>query len=190
MKDYVKKNYGKVQCLRELAEKAGKHFGMTFTICQISNILLREGIRFGNKFSIYKPLYSEKINSKGYLTINVSMTVTKKRQWEEKHRWIWEQANGKIPKGMIIIFLDKNPLNCTLENLAMVSKAESIQLSKLKLRSDNREITLAGIAVVKHLIATHNKLEKMIGPKAHKIFVNNTSKKRVWGRNKEKMGEV
>jgi hypothetical protein len=183
MKDYVKNNYKKVQSLRELVEKASEHFGVTFTIFQISNVLLREGIRFENKF-MSKPLYSEKRNSRGYIMIKITMTGPKRKRWQEKHRWIWEPANGKIPKGMNIIFLDNNPSNCTLKNLAMVSKAENVQLSKLKLRSDNREITLAGIAVVRHLLATHNRLEEMLGPKDHRLFINNESKKRVRGREK------
>jgi hypothetical protein len=112
------------------------------------------------------------------------MTGPKEMQWQDKHRWVWEQANGKIPEGMDIIFLDNNRLNCTLENLAMVSKAERVQLSKLKLRSDNREITLAGIAVVKHLLATHNLLEDRMGRKGHKSFVDTASRKRVLERNR------
>lgn len=36
----------------------------------------------------------------------------------------WEEALGKIPKGMIIRHKDGNPLNCLLENLECVTRAE------------------------------------------------------------------
>jgi hypothetical protein len=157
----------------------GEHFGMTFTRAQISNFLWREDVRFEQKITLPKPLYSEKRNNNGYIMIKVTMTGPKKKCWYEKHRWLWEQANGKIPEGMVIIFLDNNPLNCTLENLAVVSKAECVKLSQLKLRSDNREITLAGIAVVKHLLAIHSRLEERLGQKGHKQFINNESRRKI-----------
>jgi hypothetical protein len=172
IKDYVKKNYEKVQSIRELVERVSKHFGRTFTKPQISNFLWREGIRYGRpglNVAVSKPLYSERKNH-GCILIKVAMTGTRNERWQEKHRWIWEQANGKIPKGMNIIFLDNNPLNCTLENLAMVSRAEKVKLAQFKLRSANREITLAGIAIVKHLLAIHGRLDKKIGSKAHRRF--------------------
>jgi hypothetical protein len=180
IKDYVKKNYEKVQNVRELVERASEHFGMTFRKAQISNFLWREGISYGHglKPAISKPLYSERKQSDGCILIKVAMTGTRTERWQEKHRWIWEQANGKIPKGMNIIVLDNNPLNCTLENLAMVSRAEKVKLAQFKLRSTNREITLAGIAVVKHLLAIHSRLKKMIGIEEHERFLNKEYKER------------
>lgn len=44
--------------------------------------------------------------------------------WEMKHRVVWEQHNGPIPKGMNIIFLDGDRSNCDISNLMMVSDAE------------------------------------------------------------------
>jgi hypothetical protein len=71
-----------------------------------------------------------------------------------------------------------------LENLAIISKAEKVKLSQLKLRSDNREITLAGVAVVKHLLAIHSRLNKKIGSKEHKLFINRESKRRIREKNR------
>lgn len=36
------------------------------------------------------------------------------------HRYVWEQANGPIPDGYKLFFLDGNSLNCRLENLQLV----------------------------------------------------------------------
>lgn len=43
-----------------------------------------------------------------------------------KHVWLWREANGKIPKGSVIIFKDKNTMNCVLENLERITKAENM----------------------------------------------------------------
>lgn len=41
-----------------------------------------------------------------------------------KHRWLWEQANGPIPKGYNITFKDGNRQNCELSNLVLMSRAD------------------------------------------------------------------
>jgi hypothetical protein len=134
----------------------------------------------------YVPTYKiggERLLSDGYIYIKVSMDKGRCKNWKQKHRYVWEKANGKILKGKTIIFLDSNRMNCDIENLAMVSRAENIKLTQLGLRSNNRETTLAGIAIVKHLLATHKRLRKKIGKKAHKKFIDDEARKR--SRNKK-----
>ena len=48
-------------------------------------------------------------------------------KWVLYHRYIWEQANGKIPKGYNIQFKDGDSLNCTLDNLYMISQADQLK---------------------------------------------------------------
>jgi len=49
--------------------------------------------------------------------------------WKFKHRYLWEQAHGPIPKGRALIFIDSNENNCTLENLALLTRAELATLN-------------------------------------------------------------
>jgi hypothetical protein len=44
-----------------------------------------------------------------------------------KHRWLWNHHFGPIPKNCIIIFRDGNPLKCTIENLALISKSVNLR---------------------------------------------------------------
>ena len=69
-----------------------------------------------------RPVGYERIDKKdGYVFIKVEMG----RKMVLKHRWVWEQAHGKIPKGHIIAFRDGNKQNCALENLQMMSLYEN-----------------------------------------------------------------
>jgi hypothetical protein len=45
-------------------------------------------------------------------------------------RWLWEKANGKIPKGCFIIHKDNDTMNDCIENYEMVDSSE--YLSKLR----------------------------------------------------------
>lgn len=56
-----------------------------------------------------------------------------KGKWELYHRYLWQQHYGAIPAGHIVVFKDGNSLNCTLENLEMITLQENMQ------RNRNRE---------------------------------------------------
>lgn len=47
------------------------------------------------------------------------------------HRYVWEQANGPIPKNMVIHHKDFNRGNWKLENLELLTRAEHIKLHKI-----------------------------------------------------------
>jgi hypothetical protein len=39
---------------------------------------------------------------------------------------VWEEANGPVPAGYIVAFIDGDPLNCELGNLRLLTRAENI----------------------------------------------------------------
>ena len=69
--------------------------------------------------------------------------------WETMHKLIWEEAHGPIPDGMVIIFLDGNIDNYQLDNLMMVSRGESAQITRFKYRSRNPKCTKIGVMSVR-----------------------------------------
>jgi len=176
-KHWLEKNIGTAPS-SVIAEKFYTVFGTTIAASWIRAYASKCGLS-QNKYRAPYSLYSEKTMSDGYVYIKINMKGTsKKRCWKVKHRWVWEQANGKIPKGRIIIFLDGNHKNIVLENLEMITKAEKVKLVQYGLTSNNREITLAGIAVVRHQLKIHELLKKEMGKKEHHRFVNRESNKR------------
>lgn len=54
-----------------------------------------------------------------YLYIKISDS-----NWHLLHRVIWQLHNGDIPKGMNIVFIDGDSMNCQINNLQMVSDAD------------------------------------------------------------------
>lgn len=56
----------------------------------------------------------------------IKIKVPGERRLIFKHVWLWRESNGKIPKGSIIVFKDKNTMNCVLENLERITKAENM----------------------------------------------------------------
>jgi hypothetical protein len=54
------------------------------------------------------------------------------KNWQLYQRFIWEQNFGTIPPGHIIRFKDKNSLNCDIDNLFMISKADNMRQNSIQ----------------------------------------------------------
>lgn len=104
----------------------------------------------GQKPHNYKPIGSEFIRNDGYIMIKVD-----EHKWKQKHRYIYEQHYGKIPKGYSIIFLDQNKTNCNIDNLMLVKKSEKLMTGKYGLLSNNKELTKTGILTMQLIMKTY-----------------------------------
>lgn len=51
------------------------------------------------------PIGSEMMRADGYIWIKIR-DGRKNANWIQKHRYLWEQANGPIPRGKILVFAD------------------------------------------------------------------------------------
>ena len=89
---------------------------------------------------------TERVYADGYLWIKVN-----ERKRVQKHRYVWEQAHGKIPDGYLVAFRDGNRQNCDLSNLYLISRQESAR------RCINSESKEARQARVTKAQATRNK---------------------------------
>jgi len=47
-------------------------------------------------------------------------------EWQLLNRYTWEQHNGPIPKGMVVVYKDGNYLNNDINNLLMITKKENM----------------------------------------------------------------
>ena len=70
----------------------------------------------------HRDVGSERVNVDGYIEIKVA----EPNRWRLKHRVIWEQVNGAIPKGYNVQFKNHNSQDCRIENLYLISKAEQM----------------------------------------------------------------
>lgn len=85
----------------------------------------------------------------GYKLIKLTDKGPHWKMWKPLHRYVWEQHNGPIPKGMLVVFKDQDPMNCDIDNLMLVTRGEHCTMSKKNLRSTNPEITEAGLNLVR-----------------------------------------
>jgi len=58
-------------------------------------------------------------NDKPYKYIRLA-----KAKWQPYHQYVWEQHNGKIPKGKILWFINGDSLDVRIENLELITRQE------------------------------------------------------------------
>ena len=92
----------------------------------------------------------ERISKDGYIEVRI-----RKGKYVSKHRHLWEQSNGKLPKGYILIFKDKNQQNTSLDNLELISREENMRRNTIHRFPNELKTTIRLI----------NKLKKTINEK-------------------------
>lgn len=68
----------------------------------------------------------ERISKDGYIEVRVALGV-----YKQKHRIVWEQAHGEIPKGHAVVFKDGNKQNVALENLELITRKLLMQRNSI-----------------------------------------------------------
>lgn len=114
-------------------------------LSRVRSTQFRKGERPVNEL----PIGSIVVNSAGYKLRKRAMDGTLWERWEFLHRAVWEENNGPIPDDMVVTFLDSNKLNCDISNLVLVTKGENCVLTRMGLRSEDPDLTGAGISVVR-----------------------------------------
>jgi hypothetical protein len=77
------------------------------------------------------------------------------REWKMLHVYMWEAVNGPVPDGHIVVFKDKNPLNCLIENLEMVTREEHMIRNSIMRFPKDVISTIKLISTLKKKIKQH-----------------------------------
>ncbi|AMG51484.1 HNH endonuclease [Enterococcus gallinarum] len=93
----------------------------------------------------HKTVGTERIDRDGYVIVKVQENGPWHERWRLKHKVEWEKVHGKIPPGYVLIFLDGNKQNITMENLKLVTQAQNLQLNRKQWRFEIPEATIAGV---------------------------------------------
>ena len=99
----------------------------------------------GNRPPNYVPVSTINYTTDGY----PKEKIGEPNQWVLKHRKVWEDHHGPIPKGYSIVFLDGDKTNYDISNLACLSKNEIARMNQNHLFTSNADLTKSGIGLTK-----------------------------------------
>jgi hypothetical protein len=79
-----------------------------------------------------QPMYTERIGKDGYIEIKIperNPHTGHSSRYKHKHLWLWEQANGRLPEGHCIIFVDGDYRNFNHANLMLVTRVVLLHMN-------------------------------------------------------------
>ncbi|EWC39606.1 HNH endonuclease signature motif containing protein [Stutzerimonas stutzeri] len=79
----------------------------------------------------WRPIGAERTDKGGILYRKVADTGDKKADWKAAHVLVWEEHNGPVPEGRIVIFLDRDRQNFDPENLIAVTRAYNMRRNSI-----------------------------------------------------------
>ena len=91
----------------------------------------------------WRPVESERLTKDGYIEIKIA----NHKKWVLKHRAVWEKANGPVPPNHLVIFLNGDKTDCSLENLYCIPQSVHVRMCQHNFYSNDRETTLRQIKI-------------------------------------------
>ncbi len=98
----------------------------------------------------HRSVGSERVNVYGY----VEVKAKEPRTWKLKHKVLWEEHFGPVPKGKIVIFLNGDKADIRIENLEMINQSANARLNQNGMRYSDPETTKAAIGLAELMAAT------------------------------------
>jgi hypothetical protein len=83
----------------------------------------------GAKPHTWVPIGTEQLRD-GYLWRKVTDNGGR-HDWRQVHVMLWEQHNGPIAKGLILVFRDRNKQNIQIDNLELITRAENCRRNSI-----------------------------------------------------------
>lgn len=79
----------------------------------------------------WRPIGAERTSRDGILYRKVADTGIKRDDWKAVHVLVWEEHNGPLPDGHIVIFKDGNRENFEPNNLLALTRAENMRRNSI-----------------------------------------------------------
>lgn len=161
---------------RWLAISFNNHFGTALTIEQVKAACTRHGLKTGRTGRFepgnlpyntgtkglkkgsstsfkpgqmphnHQPVGTEVVDNKdGYTKVKIGEPKT----WRHKHLLVWEEHNGPLPKGKVVIFGDGNKRNFDPANLIAIDRRNLAYLNRNKLIKPDVELTKTAVNIAK-----------------------------------------
>lgn len=80
-------------------------------------------------------------------------------RYEHKHVHIWKQKHGHVPAGMIVAFKNGNRLNCNINNLMLLNRAELLYLNKRNYKNLHNDLKPSMVMLAKLKIKIGKRLK-------------------------------
>jgi hypothetical protein len=93
-----------------------------------------------------------RLDKEGYVLVKIGH-----KKWIRKHKLVWEEANGPIPKGHVIRIKDRNKENFSLDNMELITQAENMRRNTMHRYPEELKKTMRALHKLKKTIKKRGK---------------------------------
>ncbi len=79
------------------------------------------------------------------------------RDWRMLHVYNWEKHNGPVPAGYIVVFKNGDTMNCEVNNLELITRAENMRRNSIHNYPEEIQKTIRTISKINKKIKQHEK---------------------------------
>jgi len=161
-REWMIANAGHPAKVRDVIEGFKERFGIELCRSQVSLFRAEYGLskrasHGGGRKRV--PVGTERV-SKGYVLVKVAEDATvpqSKDNWMPKQQHVWEQANGPLPEGHMVLFADGDRGNFDPDNLVAVERRLIGPMNQAGATWTNREELEACVALARLKVAVNDK---------------------------------
>lgn len=113
----------------------------------------KAGTLSGKAAMLLQPIGTERVTKDGIRQRKVCDDGPPHHRWKSVHMILWEEANGAVPSGHIVVFRDKNTANIDIDNLELISRAENMRRNTIHRYPPELKETIRQLGKLKRAIS-------------------------------------
>ena len=113
----------------------------------------KAGTLSGKAAMLLQPVGTERVTKDGIRQRKIRDDGPPQRRWKSVHMILWEETNGVVPPGHIVVFRDKNTQNIDVGNLELISRAENMRRNTIHRYPPELKETIRQLGKLKRAIS-------------------------------------
>ncbi|WLG43284.1 HNH endonuclease signature motif containing protein [Pseudomonas sp. FP1740] len=107
----------------------------------------------GKAALLLQPIGTERVTKDGIRQRKVRDDGPPQRRWKSVHMILWEESNGTVPPGHIVVFRDKNTAHIDIDNLELITRAENMRRNTIHRYPSELKSTIRQLGKLKKAIS-------------------------------------
>lgn len=99
------------------------------------------------------PVGTERVTDDGIRQRKVRDDGPAHRRWKSLHSLLWQEVNGEIPAGHLVVFRDRNTQHIEIDNLELVTRAENMRRNTIHRYPPELKTTIRQLSKLKRAIS-------------------------------------
>ncbi|EJM92466.1 HNH endonuclease signature motif containing protein [Pseudomonas sp. GM67] len=113
----------------------------------------KPGALSGKAALLLQPVGTERVTKDGIRQRKIRDDGPPQRRWKSVHMILWEESNGTVPPGHIVVFRDKNTEHIEIDNLELITRAENMRRNTIHRYPPELKSTIRQLGKLKKAIS-------------------------------------